>query len=387
MNFWDQIKIFLRSLFFNEVPNFRNGLGALKSIDDYRSHIVAMELAKQGTLITQQQNALVTDFQKLGILNQLSEPACVSHSIVYLIKLYFFVKTGKIIDFSPRFLDLISGLKQYNGYYDFKLTDGRDPLTVLKMALKYGCATTATIPNDTSLSIAEYRNPAILTQAVFNEAAQYKIPGFTTIALSQESVRNAVRTYGASSLLFRIGKELWTDTFGNPSYEQIYIDPLRPPKSVIGGHQMTDSGYNVSLEHLVNSWGTGWADNGEADYLWSEWSQFILEGWVIAEIPPEILKTIQGLPSPRDFIHNFKIQMSYGMTNEEVKMLQIALSILGFFTYPEITGYYGSATENAVLAFQIAENVDSLSELISLHGKIVGPKTLTALNREFNKVV
>lgn len=389
MSFWQRVKIFFGNFFFNRVPNTRNALGALKSIDDYRSHIIAGEMAKSASQKQQVPNALLTDFQKIGIaiMNQLLQLACVSHSIVYLIKLYFFLKTGKVIDFSPRFLDIISGLKKYNGYYDFKLTDGRDPLTVLKMAMKYGCATTATIPNDTSLSIAEYRNPAVLTQEVFDEADQYKIPGYTPIALNQESIRNAVRTYGASSLLFQIGKELWTDIWGNPTYQQIYIDPLRPPKTIIGGHQMTDSGYNVSLEHLINSWGQEWAENGEADYLWNEWSSYILEGWAITEIPTDILKTVQSLPSPRDFMHNFSTQLKYGMSSEEVKMLQIALSILGFFTYPEITGNYLDVTANAVLAFQLAENVDSQSELISLHGKIVGPKTLQALNGIFNKKV
>lgn len=386
MKLLELIKIFFANLFQGKVPNLQNSFGANKSINDYRTHIVSNAIVPIQQTIPTLPSALQTDFQELGISNQMREPSCVSHSIVYLLKLYFFLKTGKIIDFSPRFLDIISGLKKYNGYADFGLNDGRDPLTVLKLAQKYGCATQATLPNDTTLSINQYRDPSTITESVIAEASQYKIPGYVSIPLNREAIRQAIVTYGAVSILFRVGQELWTDRNGNITYSQALIDPLRTPKTIIAGHQMTGSGYNALFEHLVNSWGISWAEQGEADYNWDDWEPYILEAWVIADVPGEILKTVQGLPQPGEFVHNFTTKLNYGMSGDEVKSLQIALNLDGEFTYPEITGYYGLVTAMAVSAFQYKYKLAPSATLNSIRGinSVVGPATLKQLNILFN---
>lgn len=46
-----------------------------------------------------------------------------------------------------------------------------------------------------------------------------------------------------------------------------------------------------------------------------------------------------------------------GTRNTEVKNIQATLKELGYYTYPTITGYYGSATEQAVKRFQRAMGV------------------------------
>jgi peptidoglycan DL-endopeptidase LytE len=46
------------------------------------------------------------------------------------------------------------------------------------------------------------------------------------------------------------------------------------------------------------------------------------------------------------------IYLTIGSTGNEVKQVQTKLKQLGYFTYPEITGYYGTITANAVKAFQ-----------------------------------
>ena len=48
------------------------------------------------------------------------------------------------------------------------------------------------------------------------------------------------------------------------------------------------------------------------------------------------------------------------------------------------TGYYGSITAKAVYNFQVAHQVASLSELNSLGGRRVGPKTIKALNEIYS---
>lgn len=73
--------------------------------------------------------------------------------------------------------------------------------------------------------------------------------------------------------------------------------------------------------------------------------------------------------------HNLK----FGDRDDEVRKLQIALRKQGFFKYPEITGYYGSITKQAVYDFQIASGVIS-SGFETGFGTFCGPKTRQRLN-------
>jgi peptidoglycan endopeptidase LytE len=46
------------------------------------------------------------------------------------------------------------------------------------------------------------------------------------------------------------------------------------------------------------------------------------------------------------------IYLTIGSAGDQVKQVQAKLKQLGYFTYPQITGYYGTVTANAVKAFQ-----------------------------------
>ncbi len=71
--------------------------------------------------------------------------------------------------------------------------------------------------------------------------------------------------------------------------------------------------------------------------------------------------------------YTFKNFLKLGQTSEEVRQLQIKLKTLGYFTYPQTTGYFGPATQAAVKAFQKTNNIATLG--------YVGPGTRTALNK------
>lgn len=80
--------------------------------------------------------------------------------------------------------------------------------------------------------------------------------------------------------------------------------------------------------------------------------------------------------------HTFKTEMYFGDNNDEVSKLQDRLKSEGLFpSNIESTGYYGAITARAVYDFQVKYNVASMTELNSLQGRIVGPKTLIALNK------
>ena len=359
--------------------------GAIPSKPDYRAQLVAAAVAASTSLTAPAlPEALQTDFQKLGILDQNQTPACVSHAMANLIKLWYYLKTGTIVNFSPRFLHNLSGLPQYNGGTTYGPEDGRDPMTVAKIAMQYGCATEATCPNDTSLPNNVYFSTTAVTPAAIAEAANYKIPGYVQIPVDQTSFRQAIQKYGGISMLMRISNSFWTAPNGTTSYAQADIDPIRAPHNaaaIIGGHELIGAGWtNASIEHLVNSWNTNWAEQGEADYVWSEWQPYIVEALAITEVDTATLSLIQGLPRAGEFKHNFATTLQQGQTSDEVRALQIALAIDGAFTYPEITGFYGTVTSQAVLAFQTKHGIANSGT----NGTIVGPLTRTQLNTLFN---
>ena len=70
--------------------------------------------------------------------------------------------------------------------------------------------------------------------------------------------------------------------------------------------------------------------------------------------------------------YTFTRDLALGSTGTEVSELQRVLKTLGFFNYPTITGYYGTLTRDAVIAFQKAYGISPVG--------IVGPQTRAVLN-------
>lgn len=106
---------------------------------------------------------------KLTVFNQRNIPACVAHTTVTMMQIEWYRRTGKIINFSPRFLDVLSWTD------DLSINDGRDPDVVMNLATTVGCCTEDLLPNDTTLPIEKYRDKKILTGEMFSEAAQYRL--------------------------------------------------------------------------------------------------------------------------------------------------------------------------------------------------------------------
>ena len=343
--------------------------GALISPHDYRDGYAAAAVAEQ----LSSQISLPTSYRTILArpMMQSLEPACVSHSVVDNLKLYWFRKTGKWIDFSPRFLDILA--KRFDG--QDRATGGTYPRLVFKLAVLYGCATTATLPNDTSLPVLNYRNDSKLTPEVFADAAQYKIPGYVSVPLDFQGTRQSIYLYGAISALFQIGNELWT-----PSWADKDIDPLRIPKIITSGHQMSPFGWeNDEYNDLQNEWGEAWANKGQLKYDPKAWSPYIIEQWAVAEIPPDVQNFLKALPSPTSFHYQWSKDLAFGDKNDDVKFAQIAFMILGFLAPIPANelGIFGPKTATANAKYQQAHKITPAPNHI-------GPQTRTALNAEFS---
>jgi peptidoglycan hydrolase-like protein with peptidoglycan-binding domain len=69
--------------------------------------------------------------------------------------------------------------------------------------------------------------------------------------------------------------------------------------------------------------------------------------------------------------------LSEGSRGADVSTLQTELKTLGFYTYPNITGYFGPVTKDAVLRFQNAYHL--------VADGIVGPQTAFALHEALGR--
>lgn len=350
--------------------------GALQSPPDYRDSIAASSVA-----VPPSPDGLATfyfNMASIPVLMQAMQPACVNHWLAQAMQVHFLKKTGQLVQFSSRFGDVLC--KQYDGQ---PIDGGTFPRLALKLAAEFGMATTATVPNDTSLPLEQYRDPSVLTAAAYAEAAQYRIPGYIQIALAAASLKDAVYEFGFVGTLRNIGDEWYTAAGGETTWDDALIDPLRIPAQVVSGHMTGDFGWSGNLMRLRNEWSTAWANGGNADYDVTQWLQFMREAWVIAEVPQDTQDFLATLPSPSNFHYQWNEDMEQGTgPTGDITMLQIAMMILGYMTPPPVDqlGYYGPRTAAAVLVYQEAAELPNVADLA---GSIVGPETRQALNQKF----
>lgn len=305
-------------------------------------------------------------------LDQNLIPACVAHSVVYLIRRYWFNRTGRWINLSPRFLDILA--KRFDGLD--RASDGTWPRLVMKLATTVGCVTEDVLANDTTLPVLEYRNDALITDAMLVAAAQYRIPGFISVGTDFVSTRNAIYLYEAVTSLFEIDSQFYT-----PSWQTKDIDPLKLPKHIESGHQLAGIGWDSpDLDLGRNEWGDEWNMKGEFHYNHREWQPFIIEQWAVADVPVHIKEFLSQLPSPQSFHYVWNTNLKRGDHNKDVAMAQVAYMILGFLKpiTPDEFGYFGAKTALANHAYQSAHR-----EIFPPSPDNIGLMTRTALNKKF----
>lgn len=356
--------------------------GGIKSKPDYRD-IALSSVVVPITL----PDAYEVDVKDIPIWNQRKLGACVGHAAAKYKQELDKEDTKTIIPLSSRFVYSIC--KALDGF----LGEGTYPRLSMTVLRDYGCATEATMVNDTTLDHDSYiynRNIANIPAQAMEEAKKYKIGSFAAVDISKDGIKSAIfQAYGCS-MLMRVGNEWYTDVNGNITWEASKVLPVRPPNPMTSGHQVYVYKYETVGDDLkvyfINSWSEQWGLAGKGWFWLSQYKPFIDEAWTAIDIPQDLLDNVNNLPKPGEFKHNFSKNIKYGEQSTEVTALQTALKIDGVFTYPYVTGYFGSVTAKAVLDFQLKYAIPlSWYERYILAGKLVGPKTLSVLNQKFNK--
>lgn len=366
--------------------------GGIQSPPDYRD-IPLSALASASIL----PNKFMIDISKHPVWHQRKIGSCVGQTGAKNKQHLDFIETGEMIQLSPRFLYAIA--KARDGYAG----EGTFLRLVAKIMKDIGCATQATVVDDSTLTHEQYvynRKESSIPKAAFIEAAQYKIGGYAFADVKNvNSLKDAIVNHGGAMLLMRLGNEWFTSTKGRMSWKAKDILPLRAPMSIISGHAVWLYGYEDVVEkgvartkfHIFNSWSDAWGDKGTGWFYYDQQAPFLNEAITLVDIPNNIKEQVKTLPTKETFRYTFNRTLTRGSSGAAVIALQTALMIDGSFNrdlYAELLangelGWFGPVTADAIQVYQTKYALASLKEINEIryiHGGIAGPKTRAHLN-------
>lgn len=322
-------------------------------------------------------NKHVTDISMIPVLHQKKIGACVGHAWATAKAWMETKETGKPYSFSPRFIYALAKAQDgFPGEGTYYRLGG-------KVLNQQGCPVEEAYPNTTDMTHDDYIDLEAITQEAYNLAKPFKIKGYASVDVrSKNAVMQAIVQNGVLPFGVQLGKEWWNDAKGNASWDPADILPLRAPETVVSGHAIAVYGYETLPDgdlmiYFRNSWSAAWGNNGNGCFKWSEYSPYFTEAWAYVDLPND-WKEYTEQPPKNKFRHTFLVSMKYGDRNPEVRALQTALKILGFFpTDISETGYYGLITQKAVHLF-LASKGQNYS------GRNAGPITRGLLNAIFS---
>ncbi|MHA1225115.1 MAG: C1 family peptidase [Candidatus Hodarchaeales archaeon] len=294
------------------------------------------------------------------IVNSIAVHNCVAQTIAKLLGIENFVEEGKFVHYSAR--DIYSRRTNY-GSKGMWLQNG------LHIGYKYGATFEQLMPsqglNEEEMNKFDDRKTIDEQVALVGKAGNY--------------VQSKEIDFDAIATVISQGKGVALACRFNPGdWKKGEVVNRKDGKY---GHLVAGVDYCLwkGKKAIIfdNSWDYKWGFDGQGiiteDQPIRAWGyfQFLKNTWR-DEIDKEKPK------------HKFEKDLSYGMRNYEVAMLQECLKYEELFpvNVPS-TGYYGRITAKAVYEFQIKYQVAPLEEIELLQGKKVGPKTRKKLNYIF----
>lgn len=236
-------------------------------------------------------------------------------------------------------------------FIDGNTTEGSSAFTMLKAAQKYGIPSESKFPSNCNRSYTEFMQNLNITQAMLDDAAKHKIPGYASVPMNVDALVQAIYA-SRSGLVTRmtVGNEWWTDSAGNWTNDPAKLQPLRAPKVIISGHLIVQNGYELGTNDVKfidrNSWGDNWCDKGDIYFYFKNLIGYFTEAWTIVG---RVL---------------FANDLRMGTIHADVKRLQEFLNTHGFPVAPAGNGspgnettYFGLLTFNALKKFQAANGI------------------------------
>ncbi len=183
-------------------------------------------------------------------------------------------------------------------YYDFNWDEGSSIFNALKAAKGIGLLPIEewkwTSQDDRDDGYAAYvaklkAIPQSEVARLILIANKTKIKAYASIPVTRDAKAQAIDNSKSGILSrFSVGKEWYTDITGKVTWDKNKLQPLRPPKTVISGHAITESNYDGNSFRVANTWGYEWCDGGTAYFQQMQYSPS--ECWSIfyEDVPPAI---------------------------------------------------------------------------------------------------
>lgn len=110
-------------------------------------------------------------------------------------------------------------------------------------------------------------------------ANKTRLKAYASVPVNRDAMARAIDESKSGIIVrFVLGKEWYTDTAGNVTWDKDKIQPLRPPKEPISGHAIITSNYAGGSFRVANTWSSAWCDGGTAYYLLRDYTP--TEAWI-----------------------------------------------------------------------------------------------------------
>lgn len=200
-----------------------------------------------------------------------------------------------------------------------------------------------------------------ITTSIRQDAKSNLSLSYAQVALDIDSIAQALSNEKGVILgISGMNNGTWTSVFPKPPTEVIWRHWVFACKA-----KMIDGVKHIGI---INSWGE---TVGESGVQWLS-EDYFNSGHIWSAYTHVIKPVIKNY---------FNTNLHQGSEGIDVTKLQKLLKQLGYFTYKDITGFYGKETKKAVLAFQYEQGIVMFG-IESLFGHFCGQKTRKSLNEQ-----
>ncbi len=275
-----------------------NNTGFLKSPKDYRDF--KLSACQKETAIPE---VFKPDYSYLPTYHQHKQPSCIGHAVTWMINFNEWTEIQSKDELSPRFIYALA--KRDDGV---PYEDGTFYRIGLKEAQRYGVPDDALFPNDTDLDRETYNNYKLIDSHAYENAELRKIRSYVQVDnLSFNGIKQAIYQNKVVLLAIQVDENMYTDRFGNITWKEKDILPLRLPVAD-GGHAVVGIGYDKDYIYFQNSWGTEWGAYG-VGYIGKNYIPYIKEAWTVIDLPNDKIAELKA--AQKSLIGILKMYVGY----------------------------------------------------------------------------
>lgn len=229
------------------------------------------------------------DYSFLPTYHQHKQPSCIGHAVAWMINFYEWDERQSKELLSPRFIYALA--KRDDG---IPYEDGTYYRIGLKEVKNHGVCDESFFPNNTDLDRATYNDYKLIDVNAFADAEGRMIKAYAEVDnLSFDGLKQAIYQNKVVLLALQVDENMYQDRFGNVTWEENKILPLRLPASVDSGHAVVGIGYDEDHIYFKNSWGTTWGQKGDG-YFKSNYVPYIQEAWTAVDLTEEQIAQIKA---------------------------------------------------------------------------------------------